>query len=118
MTMYEKLQSLCKSRGFEISNLGSVLGINLSKSTVSKWKTGAVPRAATIKKIADYFDVPVTFLTDESESYDRTAITPDKEYEEVVIYNRNGKTETRRFTKEQMEVLYSMMDLMNKKGDS
>lgn len=113
MTMYEKIQSLCKSRGFEISNLGGALGISLSKSTISKWKTGAMPRAATLKRIAEFFDVPVTFLTDDSEEGAPQIPSKTKDYSDVVIYNRNGKTETRRFTKEQMEVLYSMMDLIN-----
>ena len=84
--MYEKLQSLCKSRGFEISNLGAALGINLSKSAISKWKTGAMPRAATLKCIADYFGVPVSFLTDGSDEGVSVVGTDKKEYEEVVIY--------------------------------
>ena len=112
MTLYEKLQTLCKNRGFEISNLGSVLGINLSRGTISKWKKGATPRASTIKAIADYFEVSVPFLMGEE-----TQTTNEEPKvtgaDEIIIYHRNGKTESRRFTKEQMEVLYSMMDIMS-----
>jgi hypothetical protein len=31
---------------------------------------------------------------------------------EVVVFHRNGKTEKHRFTKEQMQVLYNLMDYM------
>ena len=114
MTLYEKLQSLCKNRGFEISNLGKVLGINLSRSTISKWKSGATPRAATLKLIADYFEVSVPFLMGEELPQNKTEPSQDHT-EEIIIYHRNGKTESRRFTKEEMEILYSMMNIMDSK---
>lgn len=114
MTLYEKLQSLCKNKGFEISNLGKVLGINLSRSTISKWKSGATPRAATLKLIADYFEVSVPFLMGEEVTENKTELS-EEHNEEIIIYHRNGKTESRRFTKEEMEVLYSMMNLMDTK---
>lgn len=66
MTLYEKVQSLCKSEGFEISNLGEKLNIGITKGTISKWKTGATPRASTIRAIADYFGVDAEYLTDDS----------------------------------------------------
>jgi transcriptional regulator with XRE-family HTH domain len=113
MTLYEKLQTLCKNRGFEISNLGGVLGINLSKGTISKWKKGAMPRAATLKAIADYFGVSVPYLMGEEIIETKNSVEKTSEGDEVIIFHRNGKTESRRFTKEQMEVLYSMMDIMN-----
>lgn len=66
MTLYEKVLNLCHKEGFEISNLGENLGISITKGSISKWKNGAKPRADTIKSIADYFKVPVSYLTDES----------------------------------------------------
>lgn len=66
MTLYEKVEMLCKERGINISNLGDALGIKLDKSTISHWKAGAVPRAATVKAIADFFGVTVDFLTNTS----------------------------------------------------
>ena len=65
MTTYEKIQMLCKKEGFEISNLGDhIPGLNITKGSISKWKTGAVPRASTIKSIAEYFNVTPEYLTD------------------------------------------------------
>lgn len=65
MTLYEKIQVLCKKEGFEISNLGEhIPGLNVTKGSISKWKSGAVPRASTLKTIAEHFGVPVTYLTE------------------------------------------------------
>lgn len=68
MTMYEKIQALCKKEGFEISNLGErIPGVNITKGSISKWKNGAIPRASTLKAIADHFHVTPEYLTsDES----------------------------------------------------
>lgn len=66
MTLYEKVQSLCKSEGFEISNLGEKLNIRITKGSISKWKDGATPRASTIRAIADHFGVDAEYLTDDS----------------------------------------------------
>lgn len=63
MTLYEKVQILCKREGFEISNLGEKLGISVTKGSISKWKSGAMPRANTVKAIADYFGVSPEYLT-------------------------------------------------------
>lgn len=62
MTLYERIYRLCRERGIEISNLGREAGIKVEKSTISKWKSGAVPRIGTVRAIADYFDVSVDFL--------------------------------------------------------
>ncbi|MDO4608883.1 MAG: helix-turn-helix transcriptional regulator [Clostridia bacterium] len=65
MGLYEKVDQLCKSKGIEKSNLGEVLGIKLTKGTVSKWQKGAMPRASTLKAMADYFGVTVEYLTND-----------------------------------------------------
>lgn len=67
MSLYEKIQFLCKKSGFEISNLGEKIGIGITKGSISKWKNGAVPRANTIKAISDYFGVSVEYLTSDDE---------------------------------------------------
>ena len=66
MTLYEKVEMLCKQRGINISNLGDAVGIKVDKSTISHWKKGAVPRASTVKAIADFFEVTVDYLTNGS----------------------------------------------------
>lgn len=41
------------------------LEIGIAKPTVSRWKSGSKPNHATIVKVADYFDVPVSELAEE-----------------------------------------------------
>lgn len=63
MTLYEKVQMLCRKEGFEISNLGEkVPGLSITRGSISGWKRGATPRAPVVKAIADYFGVTTEYL--------------------------------------------------------
>ena len=116
MTFYEKVQELCHTKGFEISNLDKVLNIKICRSTISKWKNGSVPRAATVKAIADYIGVSVNYFSDNPQDSDTEAdkntVDNTDDTNEVIVFHRNGKTEKHYFTKEQMQVLYNLMDYM------
>ena len=52
---WDNLIKLCNNKGISPNGVCSALG--LSNATATKWKSGAVPRHTTIKKIADYFGV-------------------------------------------------------------
>jgi transcriptional regulator with XRE-family HTH domain len=62
MTFYEKVLPLCQKRGISITSLA--LSVGHSDATSVKWKRGANPRPSTVKKIADYFNVPVDYFYD------------------------------------------------------
>lgn len=72
MTFYEKVKSLCEVRGISISSLALELGF--SKSTTTNWKNSEnLPRAATVKKVADFFGITVGDLKtglDETTDFD------------------------------------------------
>ena len=71
MTFAEKLTKLCNDNGFPVSRIGEKIGEEIHRGTVSQWKTrGSMPRPATVKKIADYFEVPVEWLTDDSKGFE------------------------------------------------
>ena len=71
MTFAEKLNRLCTGRGFPVSRIGEKIGEAIPRGTVSQWKTrGSMPRPETLKKIADYFEVPVEWLTDDSKGFE------------------------------------------------
>lgn len=57
---YENVSSLCKQRGIKITTLSRTLG--LSSSAPSYWRSGSVPKASTLQKIAEYFDVSTDYL--------------------------------------------------------
>lgn len=63
MTVYDRVRRLCDSKGIAISNLGEHLpDASVSRSTISGWKNGAVPRPGIVKSMADYFDVSPEYI--------------------------------------------------------
>jgi len=61
MTFHDKVNKLCKEHGISITTLAVILGF--SKGTPSNWKTMTTsPRAENVKKVADYFGVPVSYF--------------------------------------------------------
>ena len=56
--------SLCVKHNTKPNPVAKAL--NLSSGSVTKWKNGATPNDTTLKKIADYFGVPVSALTEHS----------------------------------------------------
>lgn len=57
---WEIFLKLCSDRG--ISPTQATRDLAIATGSVTKWKNGAAPRAATIRKIADYFGVSVEYL--------------------------------------------------------
>lgn len=63
---YDKYVALCAKKGITPSAAAKEIGIN--KAAVSNWKYRKNgPSDVTMQKIADYFGVPVSELTDEKE---------------------------------------------------
>ena len=62
---YDNYVRLCNSVNKSPSAVAMEIGI--AKPTVSRWKTGSKPNHATALKVADYFGVPVSELTEEKE---------------------------------------------------
>lgn len=67
---YERYLELCRQRGLSPTGAGRRIGI--SSRTSANWAFGAEPRPNTVKRIADYFGVDVSYFyhDDESESND------------------------------------------------
>ena len=87
MTMYERVRRLCNNKGINISNLGQHLpDVNVSKSTVSHWKNGVVPRAGVVKAIADYFEVSPEYILS-GNGTPASANTSAASHEAVAIIN-------------------------------
>lgn len=63
---WNKFQTLCKEKG--VSPTQAAKELSISPGTVSEWKKGRVPQNSTIKKIAEYFNVSIKYLTNEDET--------------------------------------------------
>ena len=59
---WERYVSLCNQIGKSANAVAAECG--LTSGSVTGWSRGAKPRASAVKKIADYFDVPIEYLTE------------------------------------------------------
>ena len=80
---YNKFLELCSQKKKTPSVVADELGF--ARSSVTKWKGGATLRAANLKRVADYFDVPVEYFSEESQEAEKSP-APDKETEDFAKY--------------------------------
>lgn len=57
---WERFNYLCANKG--VSANAAAKDLSIASGTVSEWKKGRVPLNSTLRKIAEYFDVPVDYL--------------------------------------------------------
>lgn len=63
---YQRIEKLCLEKGISVTAFGAKIGV--SGASVSDWKNkNARPRNSTIAKAAQYFEVPVEYLTGETD---------------------------------------------------
>lgn len=62
---YDNFIQLCAKK--DVSPSGAAKAIGLSNAAASGWKAGKQPSEITLNKLAIFFDVPVSALTDEKE---------------------------------------------------
>ena len=57
---YDILQGLCREHGLSVSAALKIMGV--SSGNISHWKKGRLPKGKTLRRIAQFFDVPIDFL--------------------------------------------------------
>lgn len=78
MTIFERIESLRKSKGISQGKLEKELGF--SNGSISKWKT-STPTSERLQKLADYFGVSIEYLMtgkEDSEKKETTLTTKDE----------------------------------------
>ena len=70
MNTYEKLQMLCENRGIRFSTLSEETGVRSSVFTELKMGRTKKLSAATLEKLAAYFQVPPGYLMDDPAAAD------------------------------------------------
>lgn len=83
---YRNVSNLCKERRTTITKMS--LDIGLSNAAASSWKKGAIPKADTLQKIADYFSVSTDYLL--SGGSDTNVGTISNVRESVVLQGTTG----------------------------
>lgn len=80
---YDKFLELCNQKNKTPSVVADELGF--ARSSITKWKSGATLRSANLKRVADYFGVPVSYFSEESPETEKSP-APDKETEDFSKY--------------------------------
>lgn len=82
MTIYERIESLRKSKGLSQGKLEKQLGF--SNGSISKWKN-STPKVERLQKLADFFGVSVEYLMTgkEEDKKDNSVIDIKDELERV-----------------------------------
>lgn len=106
-----RIEELAKEKGVNLNTafIESRVGKNF-KSNLST----ANPSEGKIRMLATYFGVSVDYLlgNEKEKPADEGELT-----ENVVIFHRDGKTVTKKFSKEQMEILAKMLDALSEEED-
>ena len=101
--------ALCEKKGKAPNVVAAEVGVK-SSGTVTGWKNGAKPRDTVLQRLSTYFGVTVEDLTGEKK--EKPASTSGDELEEVIIIGRDGKKVKRTYTKDQMDALRKIIDVM------
>ena len=91
---WENFARLCNEAGKSPSRVALELG--LSNGTASGWKKGAIPQERILRRLADYFGVPVESLTaDDAPSVTPTvkSVTPETDESQLLAYYRKFSRE-------------------------
>ena len=85
--MYERYQKLLEKNNVTNYRVSKETGI--TQTTLSNWKTGKItPKTNTLKKIANYFGVSVSYFTDDTEPHESKVAL---EFGNRLKYLRNSK---------------------------
>ena len=113
--------TLCAKRG--VSPNAVAKSLSIASGTVTNWKNGAVPQNATLKKIADYFNVTVDYLLTGKEKAPSTEVEEADELNEL-LQELKTRPEMRMLfslakgaTKEDVELAVAIIQRMRQSGD-
>lgn len=106
---WSRYVALCDKIGKAPNVVAAEVGVK-SSGTVTGWKNGAKPRDTVLQRLSVYFGVSVEELTGEKKR--KPVSTPGDELEEAIIIGRDGKKIKRTYTKDQMDALRKIIDVM------
>ncbi len=93
MTFYERLEKLRKERGISQGKLEKAL--DFSNGSISKWKN-SIPTAERIQKVADYFNVSVSYLMTGKEDDN------NQRHLDIILYLKNTGALNEHLSKESL----------------
>lgn len=74
---YDNYVKLCNSISKSPSAVAEEMGF--MRSVVTRWSKGTVPRRATLQKVSDYFDVPISELIESQKEEPSAQMSEEQE---------------------------------------
>ena len=103
-----RLKSIRKENGMSQSALAKLLGV--AQNTISNWENGnRLIDNGMLLKISSVFDVSTDYILGRDNEKPNKPGETELE-DNLIIYQRNGKTVRKKMSKEQMNLLASMID--------
>ena len=96
---YERFSALAKQQGTTVNAVVKELG--LAKGSMTSWKGGTVPNAATVSKIASYLNVSADYLLGLSDN--PVGLNIPDELKDVMVGFHRGEFEN--LTQDEIETL-------------
>lgn len=90
---WQNFTKLCEANGKSPSRVTAELG--LATGTATNWKKGAIPQNRVLKRIADYFDVPIEYLTADDAPSVSPSDSPTSDESQLLAYFRRFNREGR-----------------------
>lgn len=87
---YDKFLELCNQKNKSPSVVADELGF--ARSSITKWKSGATLRSANLKRVADYFGVPVSYFSEEAPETEKAPMPNDIGEENILRMYRSLST--------------------------
>ena len=111
---------LRKEKGLTQKDVADHLGI--SRQAYANYECGnREPDIGTLKMLSEYFGVSIDFILSNSEylKEEKPTATTDGEpvEEDVVIFHRDGKTQKKKLSKDQLAMLMAMVDALPESDD-
>lgn len=78
---YDKFLELCNQKNKSPSVVADELGF--ARSSITKWKSGATLRSANLKRVSDYFGVPVSYFSEDGQEKEKSPV-PNSETEDIL----------------------------------
>lgn len=110
MNFSQRLKELRKKHKITQESLAKMIGVE--RSSIGKYESSTtIPSNETLIKIANYFNVSIDYLLGNSpEEKQKPAENGEPLKGNVVIFHRDGKTVTKEFTEEQMDIIAKLLD--------
>jgi len=86
---FDIIQNLCDKSGISVSKLA--LDLKISKSNVTNWKNGSIPKMDKVSQIANYFDVTTDYLTENEQKNKPSSFEDsltDEEFNLIMEYRK------------------------------